>query len=103
MSRVAPISTISYRDCQDLGRARETLDAIYDTLMAINLTVKPILVTQLRSVHATVYGLEQKGSRPFLIRMLRRGRIKPSELPEWFHLPEPPPPPAAAEKSEEQG
>jgi hypothetical protein len=90
------------RDIEQLTRARVVLDAIYDSLMALNLSVKPILVQQLREVHAIVFALEQKGARPILREMVKHGLLKPSELPEWFLASFPPPAPAAAEKSEEQ-
>jgi hypothetical protein len=84
------------RDVEQLTRARMVLDAIYDS-------VKPILVQQLRDVHATVYELEQKGARPILRELLKCGKLQPSQLPEWFLSSLPPAPAPAAEKSEEQG
>jgi hypothetical protein len=91
------------RDVEQLTRARMVLDAIYDSVMALNLSVKPILVQQLRDVHATVYELEQKGARPILRELLKCGKLQPSQLPEWFLSSLPPAPAPAAEKSEEQG
>lgn len=94
---------LSKSDVDKLTRARVVLDAIYDSLMAVNLSVKPILVMQLREVHAIVFGLEQVGARPLLRGMLRRGVLKPEDLPEWARIPEPPAAAPAAETTEEQG
>jgi hypothetical protein len=77
-------------------RAREQLDAIYDTLMQVSLSVKPILVTQLREVHAIVYRLERQGALPRLRMLVGRGLLKPEDLPPWARMPEPPSEPAAA-------
>ena len=103
MKGLDPRYRMAQKDIDSLTRAREALDAAYDTLMQVNLTVKAIVIKELRTAHTAVWELEQKAARVKLHWMARHGLVKNEDLPEWARLPSPPPEPAADAPSKTEG